>query len=64
MPEESSVVTHIGEPIHISISRNAKGNIQYEVSVHMSDAAECKRITTFLEDALYAKYKDQLGRAV
>ena len=34
LPEEQVVTQHMGEPVHITITRNAKGDIQWEVSLH------------------------------
>ncbi len=33
-PEEQIVTQRMAEPVHITLTRNAKGDIQWEVSIH------------------------------
>lgn len=52
--------SHIGEPIHISVSKNSKGDFQYEVSYYDQEPERCfsivKEVVSKLEEA-YGKPK-------
>lgn len=54
--EEQIVTSHIAEPCHITVTRNAKGDIQFEVSIHGVDVADTLRMVLEAEAALSERY--------
>ena len=55
MTEEQVITQHIAEPVHVTITRNAKGDIQYEVSVH-GDRHSAIDVALDIEEQLAKKY--------
>ena len=61
MVEEQTVTTKIAEPIHLTTTRNAKGKIQYEISIHAATVQEVAAKTEELEMLVKAQHKGELA---
>ncbi len=64
MTEESVVVQKIAEPLHLTITRNAKGKYQYEISVHTPDGDAAFDVGFRLDERGRAKLQGQLAGEV
>ena len=65
MPTKEPTVTiqKLAEPVHLTITRNAKGKVQYEISIHGADTAKVEHDTAELEFWVQEKFKGQLAEA-
>jgi len=55
-PNEQVVTQHMAEPVHITVTRNAKFDIQFEVSIHGATVEETLRDVNLAEQALSKMY--------
>ncbi len=58
---ETTTIAKIGEPVHLTVSTNAKGKIQYEISVHGATDADITPHVDRLEAYVQEKYKGRLA---
>ena len=65
MPTKEPTVTiqKLAEPVHLTITRNAKGKVQYEISIHTASVDDVAEQTKQLEAWVQAKFKGQLAEA-
>ena len=61
--DKQIVVNYMGEPVHITLTKNAKGQYQYEISYHGSDPFQTAEVVAELTkkveehiQTLYEKY--------
>jgi hypothetical protein len=59
MTEESLVITKMSEPIHVTITRSAKGRYQWEISIHGATADETLETGIRIDKQLLLEYGDQ-----
>ena len=59
MPEDT--IQKLAEPVHLTITRNAKGKVQFEISIHSADTSKVEHDTAELEDWVQKKYEGQLA---
>ena len=59
--EETIQITTMAEPVHITVTRNAKGRYQYEISVHTKTADEAFDIGVELDARLKKHFEGQLA---
>lgn len=57
---ESGVIKY-AEPVHLTITLNAKGKIQYEISVHGQTDVDTAEVSFRLEDKVKERYGKQLA---
>lgn len=59
MTEESLIITKSAEPIHIEITRSAKGRYQWSITVHGATADETLETGIRIDKQLLLEYGDQ-----
>ena len=62
--DEQQITTRMAEPVHLTISRSAKGKIQYEISIHAATVDDTAWQVFELENRVKAQYKGQLAGEV
>lgn len=58
---ETIITEHLGEPVHLTTSLNAKGKVQFEISVHTMDTTEAEKINEELDAWVRTKYAGKLA---
>ena len=58
---DETSIQKLAEPVHVTITRNAKGKVQYEFSVHAATPPEVELIVGELEKWVQDKFKGQLA---
>ena len=58
---QTTEIQKLAEPVHLTITRNAKGKVQYEISIHGPDEATVEHQTAELEDWVHRKYEGHLA---
>ncbi len=58
---EQITTTKMAEPVHLIVTRNAKGEYQYEISIHAATVDEVLAQTKAIDDQVKAMYRGQLS---
>jgi hypothetical protein len=59
MPEAQVVETRMAQPVHLTLTKNAKAQHQWEISIHAETTEKVLEQTLELDEALTEKFKGE-----
>jgi|GEM_PF-1292629 arginine decarboxylase-like protein len=58
---EETKLTRVAQPYHVTVTKNAKGSYQWEVSIYSETADDVLASVEYVEKELRARYGSQGG---